>query len=48
MPESDFICIAEKTKTCQLCATNNALRSIEKIFIPKHQIENKPLTLFDL
>lgn len=48
MPEDDFICIAAKKKTCQLCATNNSLESIEKIFIPNHQIHNKPLTLFDL
>ena len=47
MPESDFICIAQKNKTCQLSATNNSLKSVEKIFIPKHQIENKPWTLFD-
>ncbi len=46
MPESDFICIAAKSKTCQLCASNNFLKSVEKIFIPKHQIQNKPLTLF--
>lgn len=48
MPEKDFICIAAKSKTCQLCATNNSLKSIERIFIPKHQINNKPLNLFDL
>lgn len=48
MPEKDFICIAAKSKTCQLCATNNSLKSIEKIFIPKHQINNRPLNLFDL
>lgn len=47
MPESDFICIGAKVKTCQLCATNNSLKSIERLFIPKHQEENKPLTLFD-
>lgn len=47
MPESDFICIAAKTKTCQLCATNNTKQSVERIFIPKHQIQNKPKTLFD-
>ena len=37
MPETDFICIAEKTKTCSLNANNNSLKSIERIFIPKHQ-----------
>lgn len=47
MPEKDFICIAAKNKTCQLCATNNTKQSVEKIFIPKHQIQNKPKTLFD-
>lgn len=46
---SDFICIAEKEKTCQLSATNNSLKSVEKIFVPKHQYEMiKPKTLFDL
>ena len=45
---SDFICIAEKEKICQLSATNNALKSTERIFVPKHQYELvKPLTLFD-
>lgn len=37
MPESDFICIAQKQKNCTLNANNNSLKSIEKIFIPKHQ-----------
>jgi hypothetical protein len=46
MPSGDFICIASKSKTCSLCATNNSVKSIEKLFIPKHQIRNKPLTLF--
>lgn len=46
---SDFICIAEKEKTCQFSATNNALKSTERIFVPKHQYEIvKPKTLFDL
>lgn len=46
---NDFICIAEKEKTCQLSATNNSLKSIERIFVPKHQYKSiKPLTLFDL
>lgn len=45
---SDFICIAEKEKTCQLSATNNALKSVERIFVPRHQYEIiKPKTLFD-
>lgn len=47
MPPSDFVCIAALSKTCQLCATNNALQSVERLFIPKHQEElSKPLTLF--
>ena len=48
MPESDFICIAAKNKTVSLSATDNSTKSIEKIFIPKHQTESKPLSLFDL
>ena len=40
MPESDFICIAEKQKTCCLSANNNSLKSIERLFIPKHQKQN--------
>lgn len=47
MPESDFICIAAKYKTVSLCATDNSGKSVEKIFIPKHQTESKPLSLFD-
>lgn len=47
MPKDDFICIGAKQKTCQLSATNNSLQSTERLFIPKHQIKNKPLTLFD-
>ena len=47
MPESDFICIAAKNKTVSLSATDNSTKSIEKIFIPKHQAESKPLSLFD-
>lgn len=47
MPEADFICISEKAKTCSLSATNNALKSIEKIFVPKTQtIINQQLKLF--
>lgn len=46
MPK-DFICIAAKHKTVSLCATDNSGKSVERIFIPKHQIKNKPLTLFD-
>lgn len=45
---SDFICISGIEKTCQLSATNNSLKSVEKIFVPKHQYKSiKPLTLFD-
>lgn len=40
MPD-DFICIAEKERTSPLNATNNSLRKIEKIFIPKHQLKLK-------
>lgn len=47
MPENDFICIAAKYKTVSLCATDNSGKSVEKIFMPKHQYKNKPLTLFD-
>ena len=47
MPKQDFICIGAKTKTCHLSSTNNALQSVEKIFIPRTQAKNKPLTLFD-
>lgn len=48
---NDFVCIAEKCKTSTLSATNNALKTIEKIFVPKHQYENyktnsNNLTLF--
>lgn len=46
MPESDFICIAAKNKNSKLNATKNSLKRIERIFIPKHQIGNKPLSLF--
>lgn len=47
MPESDFICIAAKQKTMAMCATNNSLKSVERLFIPKTQMANKPRTLFD-
>lgn len=46
MPKSDFICIAAKEKTCSLSATNNSHQSVERLFIPKTQVNNKPLTLF--
>ena len=47
MPETDFICIAEKTKTCSLNANNNSLKSIERIFMPKHQKRiNEQMKLF--
>lgn len=38
MPEGDFICIAAKEK--------RVLLSVEKLFTPKTQVNNKPLTLF--
>ena len=47
MPDSDFICIASKSIQSNMCATDNSSKAIEKIFIPKHQIKNKPLSLFD-
>lgn len=47
MPESDFICIAAKQKTVTMCATNNSLKNVERLFIPKTQMANKPRTLFD-
>lgn len=47
MPESDFICIAAKQKTVAMCATNNSLKSVERLFIPKTQMANKQRTLFD-
>lgn len=37
MPESEFIPIWEKCKTSSFSATNNSLKTIEKVFIPKHQ-----------
>lgn len=37
MPESEFIPIWEKCKTSSYSATNNSLKTIEKVFIPKHQ-----------
>ena len=46
MPEDRFVCIAAKKKQVLLCAQDNAKSRIEKIFIPIHQIKNKPLTLF--
>ena len=39
MPEDRFICIDQKEKACYLSAINNSNKSIEKLFIPKHQIE---------
>lgn len=34
---SDFICIAERGKNSTLSATNNSLKTTERIFVPKHQ-----------
>lgn len=36
---ADFVCIAEKERISPLSATNNSLKKIEKIFVPKHQFE---------
>lgn len=46
MPSDRFVCIAAKRKQVLMCASDNSKNSIEKIFIPIHQIKNKPLTLF--
>lgn len=37
MPKDRFICIAEIEKQCTLSATNNSLKKMEKLFIPKTQ-----------
>lgn len=51
MPEDRFKCIAEMTHTCTMCSTNNSLKTLEKVFVPKKQrkIINqvKQLRLFD-
>lgn len=48
MPEDRFVCIAERPRRVTFSATNNTLRRVEKVFVPKHQYEmykqmmNKP------
>lgn len=39
MPEDRFVAVAETKKLCNLCATKNGIQTLEKIFIPKTQIE---------
>lgn len=46
MPEKYFICIAARRKKVLLNANSNSMSRVEKLFIPKHQAKNKPLTLF--
>lgn len=36
---SDFICIAEKNKLSSMSPTRNDTKSIERIFVPKHQYQ---------
>ncbi|MCM1295405.1 MAG: DNA adenine methylase [Muribaculaceae bacterium] len=38
MPD-DFVAIAEWNRVSTFCATNNNLRKVEKIFIPRHQYD---------
>lgn len=46
MPLDKFVCIGAKRKQVLLCSKDNSKSKIEKLFIPIHQAENKPLTLF--
>jgi hypothetical protein len=46
MPEKYFICIAARRKKVLLNANSNSMSRVEKLFIPKHQAMNRPLTLF--
>lgn len=39
MPEDRFVCIAEFERKSTFSATNNALSRIEKVFVPKGQLE---------
>lgn len=39
MPEDRFVCIAQRRVTTAFSATNNAVQRIEKIFIPRHQVD---------
>ena len=48
MPEDRFECIMEIETISTLCATNNAKKSVERLFIPKSQedVSIRQLTLF--
>lgn len=48
MPKGDFVCVGAKNKVIGICATDKSSKAVEKIFVPKHQVFYKPLTLFDL
>ncbi|MGL5913092.1 MAG: DNA adenine methylase [Bacteroidales bacterium] len=39
MPDDRFTCIGEKEKVCNFSATNNNKITIEKLFIPNHQVD---------
>ena len=39
MPEDRFVCIAEFERKSTFSATNNSLSRIEKVFVPKGQLE---------
>lgn len=52
MPEDRFTCIAQFERTSTMSPTNNSNKEIEKVFIPKHQVDeylknNKQLELFE-
>lgn len=46
MPKEDFVCIAAQSKRVLINAQSNSQVRVEKLFIPKNQVSNKPLTLF--
>lgn len=37
MPDERFICIAEFERLSTFSASNNSMKRIEKLFVPKHQ-----------
>lgn len=39
MPEDRFVCIAEFERRSTFSATNNSLSRIEKVYVPKGQLE---------
>lgn len=39
MPSDRFICIGEKPRISTFSATNNSLERVEKLFVPKGQLE---------